>query len=251
MFLARIVVHLMDSCNLKCRGCSHFANLFEDPQEYDFETLMRDFQAIRRIAYAPCVYLLGGEPLLNPSIEEIMRETRRLFQDSEIEIITNGLLIPKMPQCFFETVAENDVRVNITMYPPTWEQRDKIEAQLRTYRILHVYSPRVEDFRAPLNPPGKISDGRVSMKACGADYCRFLRNGKLYKCPVAAMAYQYNAYFGDDVLPTNGGIDIGAPDFHEQALRLCDPVELCRFCAEQPRMQAWKVCTKPEAGDWY
>ena len=249
-FLARIVVHLADSCNLKCRGCSHFANLFDEPG-YDFDTMIRDFETIRKVAYAPCVYLLGGEPLLNPRIEEIMHETRRLFPDSDIEIITNGLLVPKMPESFFESVAGNGVRINITMYPPTWEQRDKIDAVLRKYRIHHMFSSKVEDFRAPFNPPGRLSDAGVAMKACGADYCRFLRNGRLYKCPVAALAYQYDACFGEDLLPREAGIDIGASDFHEQALRLCEPVKLCRYCAEQPRLQAWKVSTQPEAGDWY
>lgn len=250
VFLARLVVHLMDSCNLKCRGCSHFSNLFGEGEEYDFAALLSDWEKIRELAYAPCLYLLGGEPLLNPRIEAIVCEARRLFEDSDIEIVTNGLQLPKMSDSFFRLAADKRVHFSITMYPPTWKQREEIRMLLEAHRLEYTMGQLVSEFRACFNPPGKYSSGQISMSACGADYCRFLRQGKLYKCPVAALTYKYNEHFGA-CLPYGEGIDLNAADFRQQALAMCKPIELCRYCAERPKMREWQVSTQPVAEEWY
>jgi hypothetical protein len=52
------------------------------------------------------VRVMGGEPLLHPHLETILYETRRHWQDSRIELVTNGLLLPKMEHSVFTALKE-------------------------------------------------------------------------------------------------------------------------------------------------
>lgn len=251
IFLARLVSHLMDSCNLKCKGCSHFANLFEEDSLYGMDPLLNDFFRISKLAYAPCIYLLGGEPLLNPHIGYIVTKVRDIFPDSDIEIVTNGLMIPTLKEDVLVVLREKEIRFSITQYPPTKMTRKRIEAVLTKHEINFSFGEEVQSFRVCFNRPGIFSDGRISQTKCRADYCRFLRYGKLYKCPVSGLVGKYNETFEDYKLPSDEGIDITALNFKELASRMCDPIKLCRYCAEEPRMVPWQVSTHPSASEWY
>ena len=249
IFLARLVVHLADSCNLRCKGCSHFANLFDKESMYETDILLDDFFRIASKVYAPCVYLLGGEPLLNPCIGDIVCNVREIFPRSDIEIVTNGLLITELKENLLTLLYRNRVRFSITQYPPTSKIRDEIEKILKEHEIRYHITDIVESFRACFSRSERLSDGKVSQKRCGADYCRFIRYGKLYKCPVSGMVYKYNNIFGR-CFPDDEGIDIDAPNFKELALKMCNPIELCKFCAEEPRMFAWKQSLHPTEDEW-
>jgi ABC-2 type transport system ATP-binding protein len=72
-------VHLVEHCNLNCKGCYHFSPLakeeflFLTEWEKDCKQLSTLFKD--RIGH---ISLMGGEPLLHPDICEFMRITREI-----------------------------------------------------------------------------------------------------------------------------------------------------------------------------
>jgi MoaA/NifB/PqqE/SkfB family radical SAM enzyme len=48
-------------------------------------------------------YVTGGEPLLHPRILEIFTIARKYFPRTDLSFMTNGLLLLKMPEIFWET----------------------------------------------------------------------------------------------------------------------------------------------------
>ena len=86
-------IHIVDHCNLKCEGCSHFSPI-ADPWFISLEDYEKQIRTAARFFRKKIeeFHILGGEPLLHPDIEKIMSITRKYFCDNEISVVTNGLL---------------------------------------------------------------------------------------------------------------------------------------------------------------
>ena len=63
------------------------------------------------------IAILGGEPLLNPELIKYIEMIRSLFNNSRLEVITNGILVRQMSDELISTIKRNDVFVNIYYYP--------------------------------------------------------------------------------------------------------------------------------------
>ncbi len=57
------------------------------------------------------MYLLGGEPLLHPEVEAFVREARRIFPATRLSLMTNGILVTRMPESFWETLHATETRL--------------------------------------------------------------------------------------------------------------------------------------------
>ena len=95
MQLHYLETHLVDHCNLKCKGCGHFSSLSEK-RYTDVDIFKRDlmrlsglFDNISRIR------LMGGEPLLHPDVLGFVKSSRLAFPNADIWVVTNGLLLHK------------------------------------------------------------------------------------------------------------------------------------------------------------
>ena len=65
----RFEVHIAEHCNLNCKSCNNFSCIAE-PEFVDVEEFRKDFARMGEIFSHECeqIYLIGGEPLLNPDI---------------------------------------------------------------------------------------------------------------------------------------------------------------------------------------
>ena len=78
---------------------------------------------------------MGGEPLLNKDIGEIIIRIRELLPLSNIIIVTNGLLLPKLDVNILKTIKENDVSFDVSEYKPTKKIVPKIISLLNEWDI--------------------------------------------------------------------------------------------------------------------
>lgn len=245
--------NLVDGCNLNCKGCTHFAGLFKRDEIYPLENFRNDIRQLSKVCDVSTFRLLGGEPLLLKNLDEYIKIARQCFPKTSLHITTNGLLIPSLPQKILDAMRESNCRVDVTGYKPTLKVFDKIANVLQSNRIayakitfgnsdeinFHVFLTLNHD-----NDPVK------SRNACFNAVCRFLRNGKIYKCPIYALNYRFAEYFGIENYPKATGVDLYAQNFSSLLPMLDGNVEMCNYCGERSRFIPWEPSNNPRLEDW-
>ena len=249
-FIPYMETNLIDSCNLNCCGCTHFANLFSDADFYALEDFKRDIRRIAETADVLRLRLMGGEPLKLKNLDQYIKIARKFLPHTALRLVTNGLMIPGAPQKLFDALRENKFTVDISLYPPTVKILDKIKAALAKNEIpLQDVTGEVETFNVFLTLNG-MHDSTQSRAICHSDLCRFLRDGKLYKCPVDALSFRFAERFGMQGFPAATGVDIFAANFPALLEQLDGTVELCYWCNETARQIPWAPKNKPVLTDW-
>ena len=110
--------HLVDSCNLKCAGCSHYSSLIDDNVYIPLDFIIKDLTLLKNKVGDKLKWLrlLGGEPLLHPNINECLVKIRELFPKVSISIVTNGILLKKINEEFYNICYENKIELCISNY---------------------------------------------------------------------------------------------------------------------------------------
>ncbi|GBF33353.1 hypothetical protein DCCM_2452 [Desulfocucumis palustris] len=249
-------VHLADHCNLNCQMCDHFSPLAEESYLTP-EQFMRD---IERLSYlfnecASYIRLLGGEPLLNPRVADMFSIARRGFPSANIELYTNGILLPDQNRLFWQSCCENAVNIVVTKYPIGFDYR-KIELLCEEHGVRLFYNnpePIKTSWHLPLDISGSNTAVEQHRKCDMANRCIMLKHGRLYPCTVAPNIEHFNRYFSMNLcLSPNDGIDIFEDVTAEQILSfLCMPIPFCRYCAieRQTYHHVWQT-SKRQLSEW-
>jgi organic radical activating enzyme len=182
---AEIVSH----CNLSCQDCNHLSPIaskrFVVP-----EAIHRDFSILAKVYRPRFVILTGGEPLLHPDICAVIEAVRSSGISQRIRILTNGLLLPRMGDQFWESIDD----LEISIYP-----NSKLDdTMLQTYTdkakdfgvLLEVF--QFDTFRRTFSRQGTSDKALVkriyrSCKIAHTWGCHYLDEGFFYKCPQAAF----------------------------------------------------------------
>jgi hypothetical protein len=232
-------IHLVDHCNLGCRGCDHCAPLakewFIDP--VDFE---RDFNRLSHLfnAEAGRISLMGGEPLLYPDLERLMSLARRSFPAAYICIVTNGLLLGRKDDHFWETAAVNDIPIEVTPYPHVQKQLESLSARARdsgakllAFKHGDWQIAKTSNF-IPFDLSGSQPIGETFSRCFHGNLCIHLRDGRLFTCTVAPNARFFAEYFNKALpLSPDDSIDIYRAGSAEEIFDfLSRPIPFCRFC---------------------
>lgn len=247
-FLPYLETSIIDSCNLSCKGCVNFAALFGKNDIYPLETFRRDVRQISEHCDLVTFHIFGGEPLLLKNLDEYIRIARQYLPKTHISVVTNGLLIPSLPQKILDAIKETDCIFEISAYTPTLRIIDKIKIVLISNKIRFILTPR-DKFVTFLT----LHDGNDPEKArvgCLSDICRFLRDGKIYKCQTEALKHRFEEHFEVKEFPKPVGIDLFAPNFPALIPMLDGNVEQCRWCSDKPRQIDWQTVNKPKFEDW-
>lgn len=231
-----IEFNLTDYCNLNCKGCSHYSPLADaefEPLE-ELEDSMRHISGIKNANKIAGVYLIGGETLLYPELQNAMRLARRYFSWSKISIFTNGLLIPKMDSGFWEECKNLDIVIALTRYPIKFDY-DKVEDICRKNGVkLEVFGDRGEEnsfFRLPLDPE-KRQIGWLSHFRCIGFACITVDNGKIFPCSQAACVGHLNKKIGTDFKwEKEDFIEVKVLKSAGQLVHLRNrPIPFCKYC---------------------
>lgn len=229
-------VNLADHCNLNCQSCNHFSPIASN-NFLDVEQYRKDAKRVKQITENKIgtIMLLGGEPLLHENIEEICVITREAFCDAEISIVSNGLLLPKMKDSFWECCKQNNIGILLTKYQVKFDyEKWKLYAQEKGVRLTFTLDS-VEcktTYKLPIDLEGKQNEYAMYAKCYHANKCVVLKNGRFYTCPFAAYVNYFNSFF-DENLPEEEQNSIGINEVNslkelEDYLKM--PVPMCRHC---------------------
>ena len=248
--LEYVETHLVDHCNMNCRGCSHFSPVAE-PWFADVDTFRGDLEALSRLFRSVrTLRLMGGEPLLHPQVERFLVSARAVFPKARIHLVTNGLLLDDRPETFWAACRENRIDLSITIYPPMTARAEPCAVLCRKQGV-RVRMTRADQFCVWLNKQGDSPVVETFAQCRKTLYCPVLRAGRLYTCATSAYSEFFNKRFGP-TLPQSGGLDLSEKGLTgKKVLRWLDqPVVLCRYCAAEKGVAAWSN-GRAAAADWF
>lgn len=103
VFLPNVEFYITNVCNLTCFNCNRFNNHnFTGWQRWsDFEPLYQQWSSKIRLQK---ITILGGEPLLNPSILDWVDGINRLW-DKPVQILSNGSQLNRVPNLYDRLLA--------------------------------------------------------------------------------------------------------------------------------------------------
>ena len=249
-----IEFNLTDYCNLNCRGCSHYSPL----ADADFEPLerledsMRHISSIKDATKIEGVFLIGGETLLYPQLKEAMRLARHYFPWARISVFTNGLLIPKMDDEFWQCCRDLNIIIALTRYPLKFDY-DRVEEICRGNDVeVEVFGDRGMEnsfFRLPLDPK-KSQIGWLSHFRCIGFSCITIDNGRIFPCSQAACVGHLNKKLGTDFKwEENDFIKVEDLRDARELLRLRNrPIPFCKYC--KPIEPVKYGPSRKEAKEW-
>lgn len=242
--------NVVDYCNLNCKGCSHFSNIFEKGAQIPFEIFKRDIKYLADKIYIKYFNLLGGEALLSERILDYIICLRKYMPKTHIVIVTNGILIPTLRHDILQGIADYGVKVSITRYIPVVKLEDKIKSTLEQYNISYEFRESVDTFGKNIDLAGG-NDPLEAQKLCRESTCQFLRDGKIYKCPFSALGNYFFDHYGIP-LHFQEGIDIfdERVNWHEIGQQLREqPIKLCKYCGPEEQFD-WEISVYPQREDW-
>lgn len=233
---------IIDVCNLNCKGCNHYSPIFEKKYP-NVDVRIRDVERIVELYDAIVAFgLIGGEPFLSPDIEEYIKRTRNLLPKTEIEMVTNGLLIPKLDSRILECIKDNNITISISQYVPTLKIIDKIKSRLEEYNIDYVLKSAMskKKFYKTLS----LKKDSIYEKKCISRGCINICDGKIAKCPSVLYIDELNKKF-DVEFPNEGIYSLDSfSDGRELNLALEKRIPLCEHCINY--QIDWEPCSKEQ-----
>lgn len=227
---------IIDSCNLNCKGCLFGCNRNGIQEYMTVEEIEKDFKRMAELFEdIPWIRILGGEPLLHPEIKKVMELCRKVFGDSEIDLCTNGLLIPKLDDNVLESFKENRITIHISGYRPTYKMMPQINDRLSKFNLEYTVLKR-DDFYKFYTINDK-NDPNLSHAKCMSAGCRELYKGRLSKCSGALAFTRLNEQFG-----TNYEVkkNVDWFDIHDKEISVWDidrslnqPAAICKYCSDK------------------
>ena len=235
-------VHVADHCNLRCAGCIHFAPLAE-PRFLDLDAYGEDLAALARIpgieGYIREVSLMGGEPLLHPEVAGVIRLTRAHLPNAQIALDSNGLLLKRMGNEFWQAMSECKIKLLLSPYPLRVDYPALLELAAShgvkaglAGDVTNTQDGKEAFFRLALDPSGS-QDPVTSHNRCpfGGRTLQ-MSEGRIWPCQVAAHHAPLNGKFALDIhaQPHDSLViaDIVSTDQIEELRR--SPHPMCRYC---------------------
>ena len=256
--LSYFVLNILDHCNLKCKGCDHFAPIAEK-RFVTLDAIENDLRQMSRIMNAAVtrIGVMGGEPLLHPDLLEILITARKEFPHTLIELVTNGLLLLSQGDTFWDVCRDYGIMIVTTKYPIQVDY-DKIMQIADSKTVMFKFYGKTGEtqktsYKMPMDPEGMQEPKQSFWNCYHGNGCSLLMEGKLYPCTVAPNARHFNKKFNTNMELENGDyLDIYAIDNAEDLLAfLCTPKPFCRYCRTKERSAGheWER-SKQEMSEW-
>ena len=222
-------------CILSCRACSHFSPLAKK-YNMPLSMIFNDLAILSKVFYVNHVRILGGEPLLHQDLKGVIKNVRRTGISDRIQVVTNGLLLWKMKDEFWENIDS----VEISVYPGKEMAEEKLrlcqeKAILYNVDFKEFYVDRFRVSYSEIGTNDKELIQRIYNTCLIAHQwrCYSVQDGYFFKCPQSIFIPRFLRK--DDFL--NSFVDgikiIDSSEFRESLtayLESAKPLASCKYC---------------------
>ena len=110
--IPKVEFYITNVCNLTCHNCNRYNNHdFKGFQKWsDYKEIYTEWAKKIKIKH---IVILGGEPLLNPTIIEWINGLHRLWPVYQSQVITNGTYLNKIPNLYEKTKYQTWFQISI------------------------------------------------------------------------------------------------------------------------------------------
>ena len=241
-------IHVTDHCNLNCKGCSLLSPLARG-WFCNVEQIREDLLELSKKIAIFRFQLIGGEPLLHPEITKLVCVVKEAYPKSRVIIVTNGSLLPKMGDDFWEFCRNNRVSFTLSVYPPLQIHLNEYLklAKDNDIYVRSAYHKTWYKLRFSFKIKGDVKD--IHYRLCEQKICHKLLDSKLYLCPLFSLKH-YNRYFNESH-PTVKGYDIYEYSGKELVKFMKRPDPACRYCTWVMKRETtqWDY-SKREKSEW-
>ena len=233
-----IETHLVDHCNLRCAGCSHFSGLAQ-PYYKSLEDFVNEMEQLSKVTNQEVgtIRLMGGEPLLHPQWLEFCLETRRIFPYSEIVLVTNGILIGQVKKEEIDKFNEAEIELCVSDYGLQLDFE-----KISQFKISYFHG-KSSMYNISLNLEGN-QNKNVSFSNCDLVQGRwyFFKEGRIYQCCIMANIDYFCSYFYENINYELDDISIDIYTHTEKEILdfLSTPHNVCRYCDTIRRHNSYK-----------
>ena len=232
--------------------------LFQFRKRYTLNYFCTEFSKINSLINLKRIGLLGGEPLLHPDITEIIKMTKKIFSNTEIIIITNGIMLDKMDEEFWKTCSKTRTKILISKFNIKLNKA-LIFKKIMQYKIQACfYGATGNEYKKMYHPALDLSGSQNKEemhKRCWQNKgsCNYYEAGKLYKCTTVGNIETFNKFYNQNLEVTNNDyIDIyKVKNIAEIEKYFNNTIDFCKYCninAEKQNL-TWEV-SKREMSDW-
>lgn len=248
-------------CNLSCAGCSTYSDL---PHKgyVTWEQGRQEIEPWLNRVQFDHFGLMGGEPLINPQIQQWLLGLRKLMPHSTIRMATNGLLLSKNLNVLDLLNDIGNVIFKITVHVDDPELQDSIDFVKSKFDWQPVYEYGIHrwtagnNLRLQINRPSRFfmthqnaypdaapydSDYTEAFAVCHQKLCPLLYKGRIYKCSTSGLMKDtleqfsfphYDAWSKFWNHETNGSITVDSTDDEIQAFvdNISKPHWICQQC---------------------
>ncbi|SEM54845.1 hypothetical protein SAMN04489760_12126 [Syntrophus gentianae] len=184
LHLERLNIVVTQRCTLSCRHCSSLMPFYENPRDCDTSLLLKSIERIMNcVDYIYHLEVLGGETLLNKDLPLIMNTLNQYENIFQIDVITNGTLLPRPG--LLECLKHDSICVVVNDYGPVSRKKEELldalnRAGVRNRQNRHWAWADLGGFEP--RHRGEESLTRL-FQECNFSSCTELLDGKLHRCP--------------------------------------------------------------------
>jgi len=217
-------INAVRHCTNACVVCNHASTVHTEKYFMDPAVLKRDLDVMKNHIRTKLLFVQGGEPLLHPKVVELMG----LCYDSGIAkqcgVLTNGKLLPRMGDAFWEMLATRKMELRMSCYPDLDPSIVPFAQDMAQKWGFFVRPQEIGAFK----PLFRKNDGSTYY-GCPWNRCLTIHENWFYICPLSTFFPKQ--FMG---LPEHiDGIQIeGMTDeLLNTMLQRKHPLETCKICA--------------------
>lgn len=187
LVIPRFSLVLGTRCTLKCKDCANLMQYYDNPSDLEIENILKDLEQLFSMVDACiCISVVGGEPLIYPDLDRVLRWLASNKKVMKIEITTNGTVIPD--EKMLNIMADSKVKTIISDY-------GKINSMSKLVTALDQYGAASECYPdekwidlGGVEARNRTEDElkKIYMACRNGKMCKTLFKGRLFDCPRAA-----------------------------------------------------------------
>lgn len=219
-------------CTLRCAGCLGRVPYFKNPEDMPVDDVLQDMELfLECIDECITVEITGGEPLLYPHLDVLLKYLIQQDKVLGIALTTNGTVVPGEETLKY--MANDKVWVGISDYG----MLDKLAKLVYTFERKGVHFEIYSHMK--WTDPGNIEKRNKTKELLREEYancwdafnCKVIVDGRLFVCPRYARLYMQNIHnFAKDSVSIRELTDLEERRKAIYSLYMLDYADSCDYC---------------------